>query len=389
MDHAKRRIYTLISHTIGLNAEQISDDVWERLLQDRMSLTGSANLDAYARLLASSPFEWQELVEKLIVPETWFFRDPAAFEQCVHYYHNWKPSRSHAIMRILSIPCSSGEEPYSAAMALLDARVPQGRFRVDGIDISKIALLQAEKGFYTKHSFRGSNLGYRDRYFDPVNEGFQIKKEVRAHVHFEYGNIYDRRFSENRSLYDLILCRNLLIYLHAEAQKRVLQEIAKLLKPEGELIVTPAEVPLVKRHGFALKHGRAFGRIGEEKPRTPSKPPSPKPKEESKKSVLGKIEDETELLSQAKRYADLREYTHAEKLCRHYLKEQPMDASAHFLLGAIRHAQGDEKGAEESFLKTLYLEPHHDEALVYLALLADNRGDKAQAAHFRRRLKGR
>src|SRR5262249_35439883 len=108
MEQTTRHIYNLISDTIGLKVDLIPDDVWERLLKGRMALTGCLNLAAYDKLLSSSPFEVQELVERLVVPETWFFRDPVAFDLCVNYFNNCA-SPGIEILRLLSVPCSTGE----------------------------------------------------------------------------------------------------------------------------------------------------------------------------------------------------------------------------------------------------------------------------------------
>ncbi len=377
MDLAKRQIRTLVADTIGLKTEEISPDVWERVLRERIALSGAADMRAYYQLLLVSPDELQEVVERLIVPETWFFRDKAAFEQMVRDLH--KPKRRFT--RLLSIPCATGEEPYSMAMALLTNAISPETFRIDAIDISKMALVKAEKGFYSSHSFRGGHLDFRTRYFDEEKGGFQLKKEVRKLVHFSYGNIYHPSFAEGKTPYDLIFCRNLLIYLHPEAQKRALVACGKLLTAEGRLYVAPAEASIAKKHGFEVEHaGRAFLL-----------------KKAEKKSVVppvvkyaeAPLEPETLGLSEAKARADRGEFVEAESLCRHYLEVQIMDPEGYFLLGAIRHARGDEKEAESAFLKTVYLEPQHQEALTYLALLAEKRGETARANQFRRRIKGR
>lgn len=322
----------------------------------------------------------QELIECLIVPETWFFRDRAAFDLLVQIVRKAKS------VRLFSVACATGEEPYSMAMALLAALIPPEKIRIDAIDISKNALLKAEKGLYGSHSFRGRGGEERERFFDKVKEGYQIKKEVRKLVHFSYDNICRLHDADGKTLYDVIFFRNLLIYLHPAAQKQALQNCGKLLLPDGVLIVTPAEAAIVARHGYQLKQmGRAFV-LKKHEAKKETKHVAAKialfPKPEcAVKNVTA------EGLEGAREMADSGRFKEAEALCRAYLANESMNAEAHFLLGAIRHAQGDEKEAEECFKKTVYLKPQHDEALVYLVLLAEKRGDKAQADQYRRRIK--
>ena len=139
-----------------------------------MRSLGLKRLEDYRRSLEHSRAEWNELVESVVVTETWFFRDPepiAAFVRLVR--EEWLPAHSTASLRLLSVPCSSGEEPFSLVMALLDAGVPADRFQVDAVDISARALARAARGVYGRNSFRGKDLAFRDRYFQPSEEGFR------------------------------------------------------------------------------------------------------------------------------------------------------------------------------------------------------------------------
>ncbi len=102
---------------------------------------------AYWERVRGSRAELQALIEAVVVPETWFFRDREAFAALARLAREeWLPSAPQTgCCRLLSLPCSTGEEPYSMAMALLDAGVPADRFRIDAVDISAAALAQAER----------------------------------------------------------------------------------------------------------------------------------------------------------------------------------------------------------------------------------------------------
>lgn len=366
---ALNSIQKLIADSIGL---QTSDNL-ERILRRRLIETHTSDLDGYYRLLQSSPHELEQLVAALVVPETWFFRDRAAFDLLIQ-----KARGKSKSMRFLSVACSTGEEPYSIAMALLQASIPPHKILIDAIDISKSALQKAEKGLYTSHSFRGRAGEERERFFEKVSEGFQLKKEVLKLVHFSYDNICSLKGAVVKFLYDAIFFRNLLIYLHPKAQKLALQNCGRLLLPDGVLIVAPAEAAIVARHGFQPKQiGRAFVLS----------------RQVTKRETIGSLPAQHKInisasgLATAKELANKGELKEAEAVCRSYLATHHMDAEGHFLLGAIRHARGDEQEAEECFNKTVYLEPQHEDALMYLALLAEKRGDKEQASQLRKRLK--
>jgi chemotaxis protein methyltransferase WspC len=168
-----KRFEQLLRTTIGLDAESIGSTSIQRAVRLRMKSLGLRRPEDYEQLLEKSSAEWNELVESVVVTETWFFRDPALFDGFVrHVLEEWLPAHPGAPLRLLSIPCASGEEPCSLAMALLDAGVASERFQIKAADISARAIARAERGVYGKNSFRGKDLAFRDRYFKPSKEGF-------------------------------------------------------------------------------------------------------------------------------------------------------------------------------------------------------------------------
>src|SRR5437016_1154827 len=183
-------IESLLRETMGLDAASIGSALIHRTVRLRMKSLGLKRIEEYRQLLDSSRAEWNELVEAVVVTETWFFRDREPFAALVRLVlEEWLPAHPTAPLRLLSLPCSSGEEPYSLAMALLDAGVPSGRFQIDAADISGRALARARQGIYRKNSFRGGDLGFRDRYFQAGKEGFLLRPEIRHSVNFYEWNV--------------------------------------------------------------------------------------------------------------------------------------------------------------------------------------------------------
>jgi chemotaxis protein methyltransferase WspC len=241
----------MLRDKIGLDAASIGSSLIQRTVRLRMKALGLKTPEHYQRLLSSSKGEWDELIEAVVVTETWFFRDREPFSVLIRLLLNeWLPAHPGKAVSVLSIPCSSGEEPYSLVMGLLDAGVPPERFQVDAIDISARVLARARRGLYGRNSFRGQGLEFRDRYFQPVKEGFFISPAVRDLVRFSQGNLLDDGFADAKGAYDFIFCRNLLIYFDRPTQQKALNKIANLLISNGVLFVGPAELPLVIEQGF-------------------------------------------------------------------------------------------------------------------------------------------
>src|SRR5580704_6896818 len=246
------QIEALLQQTIGLDPATIGTSTVERAIRSRMRARNLGRQDDYLRLLQHSPAEWDLLVEAVVVADTWFFRDREAFQSMVRIVlDDWLRARPNGVLRILSLPCSTGEEPYSIAMALMDAGVPESRFQIDAIDISASSLTAAYQGVYGNNSFRGTNVDFRARYFQPVHKGYALNPSVKKQVRFQRGNVVAEHFLSGPDTYDFIFCRNLLIYLDGTSQQKVLVKLRRLLAPAGLLFLGPAELPLAVNNGFA------------------------------------------------------------------------------------------------------------------------------------------
>jgi chemotaxis protein methyltransferase WspC len=257
---------------IGLDAASVGSSLIQRTIRLRMKALGLQDLNQYRERLTASPPEWEELIEAVVVTETWFFREPEAFNAFIQLVQEkikqeessrkqeetddgpHRPSGHSPFpppVRILSLPCATGEEPYSLTMALLDAGVSPTRFMTDAADLSPRALERAQRAVYGKNSFRGPALEFRDRHFAPAGDAFQLHDRIRERVTFQRGNLLDEQFLARSAPYDFIFCRNLLIYFDRATQARALQKLHRLLTPRGVLFVGPAEMPLVSDYGFA------------------------------------------------------------------------------------------------------------------------------------------
>jgi chemotaxis protein methyltransferase WspC len=279
------RFADLLDRVMGLDAALIGTSAVDRAVEARIRANGLPGTDAYWALLQQAPDEVQALIETVVIPETWFFRDPAAFDAMVRLCAP-RLADGSAPLRILSLPCSTGEEPYSIAMALLDAGWPSARFRVDGVDISHQALGLARRAVYGRNSFRALDLGFRDRHFEAFEREWHLKERVRGCVQWQQGNMLDAAFLAGAAPYDVIFCRNLLIYFDAATQGRAVAVLRRLLAPQGLLLAGHSESGVVSAHGFAsaqIPMAFAFRKVGaaaapKPAPVMPTKPMRPAPR---------------------------------------------------------------------------------------------------------------
>jgi chemotaxis protein methyltransferase WspC len=395
----------LLKETMGLDSASVGSATIESAVRLRMVSLGFTEAEDYWERLRATDDELQELIEAVVVPETWFFRDLDAFTALGRLISvEWLPNHPTAVLRLLSGPCCSGEEPYSMAMALIQAGISPERIRIDAVDISARALARAKRGTYGSNSFRGEDLAFRDRYFERTANGYCLPEWIRNIVTFHYGNLLSADFRVGSAPYDVIFCRNVLIYFDRDTQKKVMKVLDRLLAPSGFLFVGPSETFLAACSGFESINQSmsfAFRKAGS---RTTAPAGIPQPQLANAAGSSGKQPAHHTVkasplstpspaptvvklvgLETARRLADAGRLMEAGELCELHLRQQGTSSQAYYLLGLVRDAAGDLQGAAECYRKVLYLEPIHPEALLHLALLSEKEGDKGMAQRLRER----
>lgn len=398
-----------LQRRIGVDPLSLGSTTLSSIVAKRMRALGLTDPQRYAAHLKHSTEEFTALIDEVVVPETWFFRGGKVFSYLTDHVRRATLSKSFAsVFRILSAPCSTGEEPYSMVMALLDAGIPREQWHLDGIDLSLRSLAKARQGLYREASFRETPTLLRHRYFHKTEGGWEFDPSLRDLVRFRQGNLLDAELLRGAAPFDLIFCRNVLIYLDAEARRRVLANLDRLLAPQGLLCMGHAE-PLnlldprfqdTGPHDCFLFQRRK--RTGE----TPI-PPEPPKKRTSETPVLPKKGIQrsgnatrplavrsappssiasVDFLIQARQEADAGLLDKALQTCRAHLSVTEPSAHAYSLLGVIHQARHEQTEAIECFRRALYLDPQHEEALLHLMLLSQERGNEAEASRLRRRL---
>ncbi len=444
----------MLQEVIGLYPSSIGDASIERAIHHRMqavgvTASGIKGEREYLRRIQRDKEEFDELVEEVVVPETWFFRNVFPFEALLSYLSGPEKNGltdTEAELKILSLPCSTGEEPYSIAMVLMEEAASVGKFSIDACDVSQRAIRKARRAIYGQHSFREEYRGLRDKYFQRTRAGYVLDARVKQKVSFSRANIIADKFDHKRAMYDVVFCRNLLIYFDRPTQARVLRKLHRMLKPGGILCVGHAEAAQVTRDCFSpldFSMAFAFRKIGEDAGAATDRRPAAgslpsqnantlkdledtfhhlvglvekdqafghrlsRGKALTKTSAPREVEKKTTTTNKARRkrvrepappgagdaleqvsgYLQLGRLNDAAALCEDYLKNNPQSSDAYYYLGLIGHRKGSQGAAESLLKKALYLDPGHHRALAQLALLAEERGDAAQAEDYRRRQK--
>ncbi|MFM9025461.1 MAG: CheR family methyltransferase, partial [Planctomycetaceae bacterium] len=210
-----RSVEDLLRRWLGLDVTTLGTAALARAVRGRMKAIGIADQAAYAARIHADERERDALVEDVVVAESWFFRDPQVFDFVARFAVTLASLPGRMPVRILSAPCAAGEEPYSIAMALFDAGLEPGQFTIDAVDVSRVALERAARGRYSVNAFRNADLSFRDRWFHAVDGAMAIDDRIRGLVAFAWANVLDDAFRAGRGPYDVIFCRNLLIYLDA------------------------------------------------------------------------------------------------------------------------------------------------------------------------------
>jgi chemotaxis protein methyltransferase CheR len=298
------------------------------------------------------------LIEEVTVKETSYLRDREQLESI-----DWRRlleharARGHEQVRVWTAPCATGEEAYSLAMLACEAFAPAtAPVSILATDISADALARARRGVYGTRSVRELDAAMRARYFREDAEGLVVGDRLRALVTLAQHNLVSDPFPPlGETPFDLILCRNVLIYFDAETVARVLASFDRALAHSGTLVLGAADVlcasacrlvqnpvPAPYRPAREPKHQlrRPLGRL-------------PAPELRSSEDVIA----------------------HASRLIAH----DALDASAHFQRGLAQLESDDPAGAVNSLRRALYADPHFGLAAFKLGGAYEALGDLAAA----------
>ncbi|WP_182866077.1 PAS domain S-box protein [Stieleria mannarensis] len=255
-------VYSRLERICGVDFQQYKIGTFTRRLSRRMLLSKIDQLDRYIQRLDSDPAELSRLADDLMIGVTRFFRDPDGYQRlanrCIRPAVAAKSVGDE--FRSWIAGCATGQEAYSVAMLIHHECEKSGLdlgIKIFATDLHPDAIRFAQRGVYPAESLAEIPQAFREKYLVRTDDGFEICKDIRSSIVFaRHDVLQDAPFTGM----DLVTCRNLLIYLVDDAQRRVLNMFAHALQPRGVLWLGPSETPgdLVDDFSILDKHWRIF-----------------------------------------------------------------------------------------------------------------------------------
>jgi len=243
-EHELSEIRMLIEERTGIHFDDSRERFFSTRVREHMHAKGFGRGTELLRAVRKTNVEYEALLERLLTQETTFFRYPAVFEAFekrvlpeLHVKKFWRNPRT---LRVWSAGCSTGEEPYSIAITILDSLSFADAWNVEilATDIGRHALKQAERGVYAGRSIGSVSEKQLANHFAKVDGGFQVKNRLRKLVSFAQVNLASPVYMGRM---DLIFCMNVLIYFSEERRRAMVQRFFDALEPGGYLFLGHSE----------------------------------------------------------------------------------------------------------------------------------------------------
>lgn len=419
----------LIAERTGLHFPHDRLDDLRRHLGRAAEELGFADAPACADWLLSaplSPAEFQILVDQLTVGETYFFRDGAALQalsgRVLPELIERRRAEGRRQLRFWSAACCTGEEVYTLAILLREIVPDLADWDVTliGTDLNARFLCKARAGIYGSWSFRTTPAALKARYFRPTHDGrFEVDPEIRGMVRFAQANLVADAVPAvpGSSAFDVVLCRNVLMYFTSRQVRRVIAVLRAALMPDGWLLVSPSETSRALFAGFQAVDfpGATFFRNGAEPAQPCAPPPGPLEDSPTRLPVVASVRadppaprplsppplplsspglpatpspapggaDESTFSARVRDLANAGRLADAHHACLQWLAADKLNAGAHYLSAVIQIEQGAVDAAAAALRRAVYLRPDFALAHVLLGSLATGRGATAEAGrHF-------
>ena len=223
--------------------------ILESRLSHRLTELEMDDFDQYLSFLTMGPYqsdEFQEMFNRITINETSFFRNEPQldiFEKRI-LPELLEARKSTKRLRIWSAACSTGEEPYTLAILVhrtLGVRLADWRVEILGTDISERAVDFAVEGKYTDYAMRSTHASVRERYFKHEGPYWLLSDQIKPMVNFEVQNLKDRLAAKRHGTWDIIFCRNVMIYFDDQMKVQVLNTFADQLAADGTLFIGHSE----------------------------------------------------------------------------------------------------------------------------------------------------
>lgn len=243
-DSLLQHMLALVERRRGIDFRDYRPETLAKRVESRMRARRCADAGAYFALLAADEGEVDRLAEALVIPVTGFFRDPEVFAELGSQVVP-RLSREAGFLRVWVAGCATGEEAYSVAILLAEAARGSGiGFEVVASDVDQRSLEVAHRGFYPEAALAAVPGALRARYFEPAPGGALASASLRARVRFGRHDLVGRRLAPKEAIvasFELVLCRNLLMYFEPALRNKAHDRLAAVLEPDGALVIGPSE----------------------------------------------------------------------------------------------------------------------------------------------------
>ena len=238
----------VVTESTGFNCEQYKEAHFRRRINIRVRATNSESYEEYLRLLKKNSGEHKDLITALTINVSEFFRNPETFgvieKEVIPLLIKSRSDSLVKSIRIWSAGCATGEEAYSLAILLhrvLGRDFERYRISIMGTDIDNFSLEKARKGIYRENVLKNVDASIRESYFIRQGETYQVSDQLRSMIHFKRHDMISEP-STNR--FDLIICRNVMIYLKKEIQEQLQLNFHQALNRGGFFVIGKAETLL-------------------------------------------------------------------------------------------------------------------------------------------------
>jgi chemotaxis methyl-accepting protein methylase len=332
LDHAT----SLLRSRAGLKPEPVSQARLARLLEESANLAGIP-VDAYMNIVDTQPAAFDDLLDRVTVQHSAFFRDPSQFDAVATLAHKAGAAK-HVVW---SAGCGNGQEPYSLAM-LLD-ETGRDSWQILATDVSFHALARTERALYTESEIQGLSSDRRNRYLVQVRGGYEVVPMLRRRVRIAHHNLAIEDPQPIVPEAAVVLCRNVLMYFGREESEACIQRLASRLTTGGHLFLGHSDSPGRMTRYFAPV--RIAGALCYERLAAPPSAP-----------VVGRRESDVRpprdlhgLMTEGDRAAATGDVRAAIRAFRQATYLDPNVAIAYFQLGAALELAGDAREARRAF----------------------------------------
>ncbi len=395
---ALAELKSLVISVTGQKFFSDRDDLLRDAVDRRLRNTGTRGYEPYLDLIRNTKGaagELHELIDRLTIGETSFFRYPQNFDALREHLRALDSGGDKSVpIRVWSAGCANGAEVYSALILAAGMRAAGDLSRpvqIIGTDINRGSLAAAEKAVYRRWCLRNLSPQSIPEWFCDKGEEFVLRDEYRGGAHFRCHNLVSEAFSavaEDEAGFDAIMCCNVMIYFDCDTNVRLVHQFQRALRPDGILLIGSAD--FAPAFGGILQAEHVTGAVvyrrrredeRRSEPRAQCRPAAPRvdrparpapqagfnavtsaasagpvPKRTSRAAIKTTTEP-LQSLDDILRFVDGGQWKPAGAACRAFLQGDPLNPAGHYYSAIIQWAEGDIAESNAALRRALYLAP--------------------------------